>query len=308
MRRLRGRAVFAVILLAAVVLGILISAVYCRNSRISRIASITLEIDEGILRYLPNRSMEVGCRNPLWWSVSRSNEEGFRDEMLGSGRDFIGVFGDSYVLGDCLKDGETIDSQLERELRKEGRDYKVYNFGIRGYNLNSSLRALDEMSRRYSIRYAIVYFLPDDDMLGCDISCQYAMQRDDATGYARFMDNASRDYEAAHSGYKSLIKKGFENLIRSQIVERGVLNRTRVVFYVSGTDDESRQLIGDVLERYNISYLSRKDFKECQGLLRPCEVWLDGHPSAFLNGLMAGQLSDYIMGIEAPGYAKGSER
>ena len=295
MRRLRGRTIFIMVLLAVLVFAVLLGTVYYRNSRISRIASMALEIDGGILRYVPNTTIEIGCKNPLWRSISHSNEEGFRDELIGLNENFIGVFGDSYVMGDCLKDSETIGSQLERLLRDGGKDYRVYNFGIMGYNLNSSLRVLDEMSRKYSIKYAFVYFLPDDDMIGCDISCQAVMKQKDPAGYEIFVQNISRYYEASHSSYKSLINAGFEELIKSQVVEKDILNRTRVVFYVFGTDEESRQLIEDVLEKYGISYVYARRFRECEGLLRPCGVWLDGHPSAFFNGLIAEQLSEYIV-------------
>jgi hypothetical protein len=295
MRRLRRRAIALVIVLVVLILAVLLGAAYYLNSRTIRIAGEDFEFREGVLRHFPNSTIDVNCKIPIGWSVSHSNEEGFRDDMLGKAQDFIGIFGDSFVEGYCVRDSERIDSQLERVLRASGRDYSVYNFGIGGYALSSSLRVLDLMSSRYEMRYAIVYFLPDDDMLGCDSSCQHVMEQEDPAGFLRFRENITTYSEDSHRNYQSLIRTGFEKLIYTQLVEKGILNRTRVVFYVFDTDPGSRDFIESVLDKYSIGHIYGEYPSVCQKPLVFCRVPLDGHPSGFFDSLIARQISDYLI-------------
>ncbi len=251
-------------------------------------------LEQGIYRFRKNAVLEEYCRNPfLKLDKLQLNNEGFRGGDLKTGQNYVAVFGDSYVFGMCLKDNETISHFLKAEMDALGLENEVVNFGMLGYNLRSTLMLANQMVDRYSIPLAVIYFLLEDDLLECDISCQQAMRERDPIEYQNFRKTIEAYLEQEHKNSEELIRAGFEKLFSEQVIERGLHKKTSLVFVLIGT--QRSEVITGLLDQYQIRYVQlQEDF--CNEILQNCKVPLDGHPSGFFNSQAAKQIAGAIKG------------
>ena len=252
-------------------------------------------LHDGLMRHIPFTQTMVGCNNPEWPAHETTlNNEGFRDERLAPDKPLIGIFGDSFVFGYCLSDEEKIDRYLEDELKKRGVDLPAFNFGISGYNLHSTLTLANRMVDAYDIRTAIVYFLADDDMLPCDISCQKAMKKADPGKYEEFKKEGLVEYvERHHANYRELVAHDFAPLLEEMVVATKLHRRTRLVFYLFNSTAVRENII-PVLERHNLEYVI--DEVDCDGNRDACYVPRDGHPTTLKNRGIARTLAEKLAG------------
>ena len=245
-------------------------------------------IKDGILRFKPFEKITIRCNNPRWPTYdSHFNNEGFRDEDVPKDQEIIGIFGDSFVYGNCLSDTQTIDHLLETKLRNIGFDYKVLNFGVPGYNLRSSLSLINQMADKYKIKYSIVYFILDDDMIPCDISCQKSMEIKNPRKYRNFVDHKLKTYMVEqHKKYKELLRNNFKPLVEEKIIMTKLLDKTKMIFYlIHAHQDDLDQILSPVFDKYNITFTI--DFANCYNNDKLCYVPLDGHPSQLKNSQIA---------------------
>jgi lysophospholipase L1-like esterase len=96
------------------------------------------------------RINNYGFRGP---DISMHKPEGTRRVLL---------LGDSFVMGDGVKEEDTLSSQLERELRKDIPRVEVLNFGVSGWNTRSEIVYLGTMGLKFKPDLVIVVYILND--------------------------------------------------------------------------------------------------------------------------------------------------
>lgn len=232
------------------------------------------------LKYYPSESASVECSNERLWNLkTRINKDGFRGEDVPENKTIIGIFGDSFVYGDCLSDNQTISSYLERRLKNEyGSDYEVHSFAIPSYGFNSTTEILKDMTAKYHIKYSIFYFMPADDLIGCDGSCRMVLRQTNREKSDDLEKNIGKYVLDEVSHYKEKLI-AFEPYLKSRILDRDILDKTKIIFYIV---DEDPKEINQILDKYDIIYI--------EPVLRNTSKYLvpyDGHPNAEYNSVVS---------------------
>jgi len=288
---------FVAIAVAAVATGVLLRSkgvdIFEEDRETIHLHNNMTYLDNGLMRHIPFTETMVGCNNPQWPAHHTVlNNEGFRDTRIARGEAAVAIFGDSFVFGYCLSDEEKIDRLLEDELTRKGKAGSVFNFGASGYNLDSSLTLANRMVDTYDIPTTIIYFLADDDMIPCDISCQKSMKKDDPGRYEEFKRQGLEEYvEKHHAAYRDLVARDFGKLIEEKVVATGMHRQTRLLFYLFNAK-EVREEITKVLDEHGLEY--RFDEVDCGGDHEACYVPRDGHPTSLKNRGIAKALARWL--------------
>lgn len=247
--------------------------------------------DNITIRFLPNQIALIGCNNPEYRWTSRFNNEGFRDEDVPQNESIIAIFGDSFVYGYCLQDNQTLDYFLEKRLSSKDVNYKVINFGYPGYNLKSSLRIMDNMTKKYKIKYAIVYFTPNDDLIECDISCRYILKKYNYSASKAIETNPEEYVESEMKKFPERLKD-FGPILEEFIEKKEIQKKSKLLFYI----DSRKENVSGILDQKNISHIEPYDILKNE-LIIP----LDGHPNEEFNNMLAGKIAEYIFAEESRG-------
>lgn len=286
--------VFALICILAIVVILGINAILIKSNKsindkeyLSTLPKTYLW-NESTVRFLPNQDAVVGCSNPEYrWNV-RINNDGFRGQDISEDEEIIGVFGDSHAYGFCLKENETLNSQMDLELKQRDINLKTFNFGFPGYGLESMLNILAYATGKYKIKYAIIYFTPGDDLIECDQSCRTILKMKNETASERIEKNLEEYIAKEIKKYPELIKS-LEPMILKKLIENNVIKKSKVIFYV----DMKRPEILEILDRHNITHIEPYDISE-----KIETIPLDGHPSGGFNKLLAKEIINKIESLE----------
>jgi len=252
-------------------------------------------LKDGILRYMPDMRIAVECNNEDFRSFSSLNTEGFRDENFSDDEHSIGIFGDSFVMGLCLKDEEKIDNILENKLAENNLFYNVFNFGVVGYNLNSTLILLNHMAEKYDLDYSIVYFHSEDDIIPCDLTCRFKIKEEDPERSGRIEKDPYAFIEEQHKNHKENLDKNLDLLIREKVIDSGLSDKTEIIFFVMLGREQDEEVVVSTLEKYGISYILFDYWNQPDEYKVPG----DGHPSETFNEDMSELFLDKIKTLES---------
>jgi hypothetical protein len=237
----------------------------------------------GVLTYFKYKVVFVPCSNIFLNYNTKINNFGYRGLNFTNNSNIkVGIFGDSFVFGDCLDDDHTISNLLNLALPNE---FEVWNFGIPGYGFDSSANRLDTFTRLFNISYSFIYFHPADDLMDCDITCRqlYSEKNNLFNTYSK--DNISEYVKQEVANYNQN-KLKFESKLNDLIIKKGITNRTKLTFILFYKNDYET----DILERHNISYFIF-DLND--------RIPFDGHPSAKFNEKLSLELKRRILMLES---------
>jgi len=238
----------------------------------------------------PNTVSKLECLNDNYGGFDiQINNEGFRDEnIIIDERKKIGIFGDSFVHGNCLKDNETLDYQLEKKITD--LDYTVYNFGMPGYNLKSTLFVLAQMDEKYDFDYAIVFLTVEDDMVPCDTSCHMRMKQNEPGKYENFIDNLQEYIYLEHLKGEENYFDNFHDQFEYFIIENELHKKTQLIFYIIVNSPNIKSDLETTFQEYGIQYFYEIDCSPKE----ICHIPKDGHFSAYYHDLLSDELTIII--------------
>lgn len=273
---------------------LLASLLYLRHKRVNGMRLPSAELAGGVYRYEKGSIQDIPCGNPLLVQKKvRFNNEGLRGPDLLKDRDYVAVFGDSFVAGACLGEEETLPAFLAGEASSPGAGYTVANCGMFGYNLKSALILANQLTGKYRIRTAVVHVLMNDDLLDCDISCQQAMKDSDPAGYEEFARNMNTYVSSHQNAGDERILDNFRKFFSEQVLRTGLHRKTKLLFVLVGREDTYR-LIKALLDAHGIASLLL-DTSFCRnGPGASCKVPFDGHPSGYYNARAARQIAQAL--------------
>lgn len=244
---------------------------------------------DGLLRFYPNQEGKVECKNKEFSNYQTSiNKDGFRGKLFSEEKINIGIFGDSFVYGNCLRDNETIDAAIQNKINELSPDkFNVMNFGVPGYNFNSTTKILEENTEKHKIDYAIINLIADDDLIKYDVSGRYFLRLNNKTK-AKALEMRIYDYFLEEKKDKILIAERFEDILVKNIIRKGIDKKTKIIINLVNSESE---LLENILKKYNLTYvvISSKTEDFVEG---------DGHPAATYNLKLAKIITEKIISIE----------
>ena len=247
----------------------------------------------GTMRFIARSTGDNRSRNPQWPVESfRLNNEGFRDDDFDVRGTKVFYLGDSYVYGTGVSGPETVDKQLERLFRKEGKSVAVFNLGMPGYNLESALILGAELSGRYRPDGIVcnVSAGAADDLTYLDSSRQLwlklrhpwlfrALQRR-SLGFSHRFERRVRDLFG--------VQYRLETVLRRRALESGLSRRTKLLFYVIDVEDEAqRKRAAETFSRLGLTAVFEDGEWDGRCASGKCSIPGDGHPNGLRNRMRA---------------------
>ncbi|MBI5882598.1 MAG: SGNH/GDSL hydrolase family protein [Elusimicrobia bacterium] len=242
----------------------------------------------GILRFHPDSVQLSGSENPAWpGELTHLNNEGFRGPPWRSGRAVVMVLGDSYVFGNGLKDSETLDRRLELGLRKEGLNARVWNLGIPGYNLESSLILAAEMIDRFHPAVVVCHFLNEDDLVYFDISRLLSFELEHPR-WSRLMKALGLDLYRLERRFFTRFhnKSRLRGILERMVLGPALPRKTRLLFHLQ--DGRFREVFASL----GLEAITDPEPRPCDP--DRCFIPEDGHPTAELIELRAQRLREHL--------------
>ena len=259
-------------------------------------------------------------------SVSfRINNYGFRGPDYGmkkpAGAKRIILLGDSFVMGDGVREEDTLSSQLEKELRKDIPQAEVLNFGVSGWNTRSEIVYLGTVGLKFQPDLVIVVYVLNDAVFATgpppDLRKEYQRTLGNSllrqsrvadylyTGVEKYF--FSRRYLKAlldsPQQYEKAWSRTFENLDTGSRITKGAGAKYVVCLFpfLYQLNDQYplkplHAYVRDHCSAAGIPFLDLLDAYQGQNHVK---LWVhptDQHPNAMAHGIAARRLAEFIRG------------